>query len=137
VAAEPRGDLDRVEVDAPLDLAFQGVVRLIVSGIAEQANFGFEAMDDLQLAIERLLAEAAGDGRVKISFELGEGRVRTRIGPLREGRLAAALQEPDGDAGGMLPLARILSAVVDSYGVEPAADGQIVVRLEKLGTPRP
>jgi anti-sigma regulatory factor (Ser/Thr protein kinase) len=136
VTAEARDALERVEVDAPLDLAFQGVVRLIVSGIAEQANFGFEAMDDLQLAIERLLAEAGGDGRVKISFELGDGSVRTRIGPLREGRLTAALQETDGEAG-TLPLARILSAVVDSFGVEPAIDGQIVVRLEKLGTPRP
>jgi hypothetical protein len=79
MAAEPRGGVERVEVDAPLDLAFHGVVRLIVSGIAEQANFGFEAMDDLQLAIERLLAETACEGRVKISFELGDGSVRTRI----------------------------------------------------------
>jgi anti-sigma regulatory factor (Ser/Thr protein kinase) len=136
VTAEAHDDVERVEVDAPLDLAFQGVVRLIVSGIAEQANFGFEAMDDLQLAIERLLAEAGGDGRVKISFELADGSVRTRIGPLREGPLTAALQEPEAEAG-TLPLARILSAVVDSFGVEPATDGQIVVRLEKLGTPRP
>lgn len=136
MTAEARDGLERVEVDAPLDLAFQGVVRLIVSGIAEQANFGFEAMDDLQLAIERLLAEAGGDGRVKISFELGDGSVRTRIGPLREGPVTAALQDPDGEAG-TLPLARILSAVVDSFGVEPATDGQIVVSLEKLGTPRP
>lgn len=136
MTAEARAALERVEVDTPLDLAFHGVVRLIVSGITEQANFGFEAMDDLQLAIERLLAEAGGDGRVKISFELGDGSVRTRIGPLREGRLAEALQEPEGHAG-TLPLAQILSAVVDSFGVEPAIDGQIVVRLEKLGTPRP
>jgi hypothetical protein len=135
VSAERSDGHELVEVDTPLDLAFHGVVRLIVSGIAEQANFGFEAMDDLQLAIERLLAEAGGDGRVKISFELAPGSVRTRIGPLREGSLAAALQESDGE-GGALPLARILSAVVDSFGVEPATDGQIVVRLEKLGTPR-
>lgn len=136
MSAEQRGSVDRVEIDAPLDLAFQGVVRLVVGGIAEQANFGFEAMDDLQLAIERLLAETGSDGRVKISFELGDGAVRTRIGPLREGNLAAALQETDGETG-TLSLARILSAVVDSFGVEPATDGQIVVRLEKLGTPRP
>jgi len=135
MTAEPRGELERVEIDAPLDLAFQGVVRLVVGGIAEQADFGFEAMDDLQLAIERLLAETGGDGRVKISFELGDGVVRTRIGPLREGRLTAALQEQNGDPG-TLSLARILSAVVDSFGVEPAEDGQIVVRLEKLGPPR-
>ena len=136
MTAEPRDTFERVEIDAPLDLAFQGVVRLIVGGIAEQANFGFEAMDDLQLAIERLLAETGGDGRVKISFELDDGVVRTWIGPLREGNLAAALQETNSEPG-TLSLARILSAVVDSFGVEPAADGQIVVRLEKLGTPRP
>lgn len=136
MTAEPVEQFEQVEIDAPLDLAFQGVVRLIVGGIAEQADFGFEAMDDLQLAIERLLAETGGDGRVRISFELGDGVVRTRVGPLREGRLATALQESNGDPG-TLSLARILSAVVDSFGVEPAGDGQIVVRLEKLGLPRP
>ena len=135
MSVESGDGVERVEVDTPLDLAFHGVVRLLVSGIAEQADFGFEAMDDLQLAIERLLAEAGGDGRVKISFDIGRGSVRTRIGPLREGSLASALRESDGEAG-TLPLARILSAVVDSFGVEPATDGQIVVRLEKLGTPR-
>jgi anti-sigma regulatory factor (Ser/Thr protein kinase) len=137
MAAEPvaRTASERVELEAPLDFAFQGVIRLIVGGIAEQAQFGYEAMDDLQLAIERLLAEAGGDGRVTISFELGDGAVRTRIGPLREGRLAELLQEPDGDAG-TLTLRRILSTVVDSFGVEQAADGQIVIRMEKLGIPR-
>jgi hypothetical protein len=135
VAAERDGQLERVEVEIPLDLAFQGVVRMIVGGVAEQASFGFEAMDDLQLAIERLLAEAGEEERVKISFELADGGVRARVGPLAQGRLAAALTEPDGD--GTLSLARVLAAVVDSFGVEPAPDGQIVVRLEKLGTPRP
>jgi hypothetical protein len=125
---------ERVELEAPLDFAFQGVVRLIVGGIAEQASFGFEAMDDLQLAIERLLAETGGDGRVKLSFEISDGGVRARIGPLGEQRLADVLQEPEGDAG-TLTLRRILSTVVDSFGVEEAGDGQIVVRLEKLGTP--
>jgi len=125
---------ERVEVEAPLDIAYQGVIRLIVGGVAEQASFGFEAMDDLQLAIERLLAETGGDGRVNLSFELSDGGVRTRIGPLREQRLADALQQADGETG-TLSLRRILSTVVDSYGVEESGDGQIVVRLEKLGTP--
>jgi anti-sigma regulatory factor (Ser/Thr protein kinase) len=126
---------ERVEIEAPLDTAFQGVVRLVVGGIAEQAGLGYEAMDDLQLALERLLAETGGEGRVRISFDVGDGAVRTRVGPLRELQLAAALQEPDGDTG-TLTLRRILATVVDSFGVEEAADGQIVVRLEKLGTPR-
>jgi hypothetical protein len=127
---------ERIDLDAPLDFAFQGVVRLVAGGVAEQAALGFEAMDDLQLAIERLLAETGGDGRVRISFEIGDEGIRTRIGPLREQPLAAALQEPDGNTG-TLTLRRILATVVDSFGVEQAGDGQIVVRLEKLGPPRP
>jgi hypothetical protein len=134
--AERRDAIEVVEIDAPLDLAFQGVVRLIVGGVAEQADFGYEAMDDLQLAVERLLAETGQEGRVKISFELGNGGVRTRIGPLGEGSLTAALQDGD-DETGKLTLRRVLATVVDSFGVEPASEGQIVVRLEKLGPARP
>lgn len=122
---------DLIGLEAPLDGAFGPVVRLIVGGVAERASLGFEEMDDLQLAIERLLAEAAGQGRVAMSFELGPGHIRTRIGPLREGGLAEALQDPD-ESPGTLTLARILSTVVDSYGVEKADGGQIVVRLEKV-----
>ncbi len=131
MASEPRAGNDRIEVEAPLDPSLRGVFRLVVAGIAEQASFGFEEMDDLQLAIERLLAEAGSEGRVGVSFEISPEGIRTRVGPLPEGRLAEALQEPEA-APGTLTLNRILSTVVDSFGVEPADDGQIVVRLEKL-----
>lgn len=124
---------DRIALEAPLDAAFGPVVRLIVGGIAERADFGFEAMDDLQLAIERLLAEAGSDGRVSMTFDLVPGRIRVRVGPLREAGLSGALQDPD-NTPGQLTLGRILDTVVDSYGVDDAADGEIVVRLEKLVT---
>jgi len=122
---------DRIALEAPLDETFGPVVRLVVGGIAERANFGFEAMDDLQLAIERLLAEAGSDGRVTITFDLAPGRIRVRIGPLHETGLADALQESDVTPGS-LTLSRILDTVVDSFGVDDATDGEIVVRLEKL-----
>jgi hypothetical protein len=123
---------DQITFQAPLDGAFRPVVRLIVGGIAERANFGFEAMDDLQLAIERLLVEAGSDGQVELSFELREDGIRTNVGPLHEKGLAEALQAPDSRPGS-LSLGRILSTVVDSYGVQEVSGGDIVVRLEKLG----
>jgi hypothetical protein len=122
---------DRISFDAPLDGAFRPVVRLIVGGIAERANFGFEAMDDLQLAVERLLVESGSDGRVHLSFELRDDGIRTRIGPLRERGLKEALQ--DRAAPSTLSLGRILSTVVDAYGVEEVSGGELFVRLEKLG----
>lgn len=122
---------ERISLEAPLDGAFGSVVRLIVGGISERASFGFEAMDDLQLAIERLLAEAGTDGRVRMSFDIAPGGIRARIGPLRQQGLADALQDPD-VAPGRLTLGTVLATVVDSYGLEDAADGNIIVRLEKL-----
>lgn len=123
----------RFQLEAPLAPDFQPVVRLIIGGIAEQVDFGFEEIDDLQLAVERLLAEAGRSGTVSLSFDVDEGRVRARVGPLNERSIAVALQEDS--PPGELTLRRILQTVVDSFGVEEAADGRIVVRLEKLRGP--
>jgi anti-sigma regulatory factor (Ser/Thr protein kinase) len=122
---------ERIELEAPLSRDFQAVIRLIIGGIAERVDFAFEEIDDLQLAVERLLAEAGQAGSVGLSFEVGEARIRTRVGPLPERALAEALR--DGETRpGVLTLRRILQTVVDSFGVEQADDGRIVVRLEKL-----
>ena len=121
---------ERIELEAPLSGDFQAVIRLIIGGIAERVDFAFEEIDDLQLAVERLLAEVGQAGSVALSFEVGEGRIRTRVGPLPE-RALAALRDGD-QRPGVLTLRRILQTVVDSFGVEQVDDGQIVVRLEKL-----
>jgi 2-keto-3-deoxy-6-phosphogluconate aldolase len=122
---------ERIDLEAPLSGDFQAVVRLIIGGIAERVDFAFEEIDDLQLAVERLLAEAGTIGSVQLSFEVGANGIRTRVGPLSEHKVAEALR--DGDAmPGELTLRRILQTVVDSFGVDEADDGRIVVRLEKV-----
>jgi hypothetical protein len=121
----------RIELEAPLGGDFQAVVRLIIGGIAERVDFAFEEIDDLQLAVERLLAEAGPEGSVEMSFEVVGDGIRTRVGPLRERAIAEALA--DGDVHpGQLTLKRILQTVVDSFGVEESDAGGVVVRLEKV-----
>jgi anti-sigma regulatory factor (Ser/Thr protein kinase) len=122
---------ERIDLVAPLSGDFQAVVRLIIGGIAERVDFAFEEIDDLQLAVERLLAEAGTIGSVRLSFAVGVDGIRTRVGPLSEHKVAEALR--DGDAmPGELTLRRILQTVVDSFGVDESDDGRIVVRLEKV-----
>jgi hypothetical protein len=121
---------DRIELEAPVSGDFQAVVRLIVGGIAERIDLGFADVDDLQLAVERLLAATSASPTVKMSFEVGDKSIRTRVGPLQEAAMAAALQRES--APGELTLRRILQTVVDSFGVEQAADGRVVIRLEKV-----
>ncbi len=125
------GRSELIELEAPLAGDFQAVVRLIIGAIGERVDFGFEEIDDLQLAVERLLAEAGSEGSVRLSFEVRAGGIRTRVGPLSERAVADALR--DGDARpGELTLKRILQTVVDSFGVDDVAGERIVVRLEKL-----
>jgi hypothetical protein len=123
---------ERIDLEAPLAGDFHAVVRLIIGGIAERVDFAFEEIDDLQLAVERLLAEAGTIGSVQLSFEVGPNGIRTRVGPLSEHKVAEALRDGEGAATGELTLRRILQTVVDSFGVDEADDGRIVVRLEKL-----
>jgi len=125
------GNAERIELEAPLSRDFQAVVRLIIGGIAERVDFAFEEIDDLQLAVERLLAEAGRVGSVCMSFEVVNGGIRTRVGPLSERAVADALKD-GAQRPGELTLRRILQTVVDSFGVEESDDGSIVVRLEKL-----
>ena len=121
---------ERIELTAPVGPAWEAVIRMVLGGIADRLDLGFDQLDDLQLAVERLLAEGDPQNPVTLSFEIHGGGVRTRIGPLRDVALAEALQGPEPPPG-VLTLPRILSTVVDSYGVEDAADGKLVVRLEK------
>jgi hypothetical protein len=121
---------DRIELVTPIGRQWDPVIRLVLGGIADRLDLGFEELDDLQLAVERLLADARFDDRVTLSFEILDKSVRLRIGPLLTGAVADALQQPDARPG-ELTLGRILQTVVDSYGVEKVEEGHMVVRLEK------
>src|SRR3954466_11972249 len=127
---------DKIELITPVGRAWEPVIRMVLGGIADRLDLGFDELDDLQLAVERLPAEGDPPGPgppqdpVTLSFELMASGVRTRVGPLRDAALATALQGPP-PGPGELTLPRILQTVVDSYGVEEVADGHLVVRLEK------
>ena len=122
---------DRIQLVTPAGRAWEPVIRLVLGGIAERLQLGFDELDDLQLAVERLLAEAGTrEAPVSLSFEIGQRGVRTRIGGLQERAVADALQGPQ--PAGELTLRRILETVVDSFGIEEAADGKLLVRLEKI-----
>lgn len=123
-----------IDLETPVDHPWHPVVRLVLGGIADRLNLGFEDLDDLQLAVERLLIEAGSQDTVRVTVELHDHSLRTRVGPLRERAIAEALQGPE-EQPGELGLRRILETVVDSFGVEEFEEGELVVRLEKVVKP--
>src|ERR687890_2456320 len=126
---------DSIELTLPAGREWHAVARLVLGGIADRMNLPFEDLDDLQLAVERLLVEAASQQTVRLRIDVVDQGVRVGVGPLAERALADALQGPDA-APGELTLRRILQTVVDSFGVEELEEGGIVVRLQKAARGR-
>jgi hypothetical protein len=121
---------EAIELTLPAGREWHAVARLVLGGVADRLNLSFEDLDDLQLAVERLLVEAASQDTVQMRIEVVDHGIRVGVGPLVERTIADALQGPDAGPG-ELTLRRILQTVVDSFGVEEHADGGIVVRLQK------
>lgn len=121
---------ESIELTLPVGREWHAVARLVLGGVADRVNLPFEDLDDLQLAVERLLVEAASQETVRLRIDVVDHGVRVGVGPLGERALADALQGPDA-APGELTLRRILQTVVDSFGVEELEEGGIVVRLQK------
>ncbi len=123
---------DVIELVTPVGREWQPVFRLVLGGVADRVGLGFEQLDDVQLAVERLLAEGARgeDERVRLVIELADGALRLRLGPLRSKPIKAALEGAPPNPG-ELTLRRILETVVDSFSVEEGADGEVSVALEQ------
>ena len=121
---------ETIELTLPAGREWHAVARLVLGGVADRLNLSFEDLDDLQLAVERLLVEAASQDTVMLRIDVVDHGVRVGVGPLAERTIADALQGPDAQPG-ELTLRRILQTVVDSFGVEEYPEGGIVVRLQK------
>jgi hypothetical protein len=130
--SSPAADL--VELVTPVGREWDSVARLVLAGIGDRIGLSVEELDDLQLALERLLHETGpADPEVRVLFELeGDGQVRLRVGPLRELAVMGSLRSAEAVPAG-LGLRRILETVVDSFAVEDGPDGGVLVDLEKHG----
>ncbi len=125
---------ERVELELPLARDWVGVVRIVMGGIGERLELRFDELDDVQLAVERLLDEAAPasadtEARVTIAFELDPERLRVQIGPLAAAGVGPALEQES--QPGEFGLRRVLETVVDSFDVVDGGDGRSFVSLEK------
>ena len=65
---------DRIELTTPVGRAWDPVIRLVLGGIADRLDLGFDELDDLQLAVERLLAEARFEDRVTLDRSRSSSR---------------------------------------------------------------
>jgi hypothetical protein len=96
---------------------YLGVARLVTAGVAARLDLPFEAVDDLQLAVELVLAGAfAADQEPTVAFAT-DGRLLTvAIMPVEENTLATTRAAYAG--GESLTLGKLLERLVDGVVAE-------------------
>jgi serine/threonine-protein kinase RsbW len=120
--------VDTIEVTVPNERHLFHVARLVVGGLAARLDLTYEQIDDLQLAVETVLAREAEDGgQVTLAIEVGERSLELRIGPLHAAPLAADLDSAQDDG---LGLGRLLSTLVERVETVER-DGAAWLLLEK------
>ena len=116
---------DEITLVLPAQEDFHQIARLVVGGLAARLELTYEQLEDLQVALEALLACRDDDGDISIGIAVDDSRVRTTVGPFADGAL---VELDDDDAG--LGLRRVLETVSDTLEVDHR-DGGAWVELSK------
>lgn len=103
----------------PAERRYLGVVNLVLGGLGSRLDLPYAQVDDLQLAVDSVLAQAdpSGGGTLTVEVDVDDGRLTLRLGPLADGGAS--------DDG----LARVLRPLVASSQVLDR-DGREWMQLE-------
>ena len=121
---------EAIILTVPFERPYQGVVRLVLGGLAARLDLPYEALEDVQLAVETILgndAYAAGE-EVSVEVHVDGSTLAVTVGPLEPGALEHDLAASDDVQG--VALGRLLSATMGEHEVE-ARDGQGWLRMRK------
>jgi len=121
---------DTVRLTMPKEDAYYGVAHLVVGGLASRLEFTYEHLEDLQLALDGVLANGKYiEGEtVTIELRVRPDGVELRAGPVAETLRVDLEREVSEDEG--VGLGRLLDTVAEEVGVE-AVDETTWLRLEK------
>jgi hypothetical protein len=79
--------MDTILLTIPAERRFLGVVNLVLGGLGSRLDLSFERVDDLQLAVDSVLAQGdpSSSGTLTVEVDVEEGRLVVRAGPLVDG----------------------------------------------------
>ncbi|HEX9417056.1 MAG TPA: hypothetical protein VF895_10165 [Gaiellaceae bacterium] len=117
--------MDEIVLTLPRERPFFGVAHLVLGGLAARLNLTFEHLEDLQLALDSLLAQHDGGSEVTLRLRIGADTIEAEVGPFGDS-LRVELERQETGVG----LRRILDVVVDSVELGEQ-DGSAWVTLTK------
>ena len=107
---------DEITLTIPRDPDFLRVAHLVIGGLAVRLNLTIENLEDMQIAVDAVLAESEVDDDVTMTLCLRNQELETTLSPV-DGHVRARFEHEDaGDAA--LGLRRVLGTVVDDVAFE-------------------
>jgi hypothetical protein len=121
---------DEVTLVIPADEDFLPIVHLVVGGLAVRLDLTMDTLEDLQVALDALLArrDDVGDMHVRIGFD--DEVVRATVGPLP----LQVRDDLERDADG-IGLRRVLETVCDTFEIEERGGEGWVELSKRTGAP--
>ena len=118
---------DEIRLVIPAQEDFRPIAHLVAGGLASRHELTYDDLEDLQVAIEAVLALRDDDGELTIVLSAADGVLRASLGPFPAG---AAEAEESQDGG--LDLERVLGTVCDTHSVETRDDGAWVELTKRI-----
>lgn len=109
---------EEIRLVIPAEEDFRPIVRLVTGGLASRLDVTYDDLEDIQIAVDAVLALRDDDGDVTVVLNAEPGTVRVAIGPFEP----EALDPSDTPEGG-LDLKLVLEAVCDTHEFESRDDG--------------
>ena len=103
--------MDRISLSVPPTPEFHGTLRLVVGGIGARSQLGYEQVNELQLAVEGVVAHRRPSrSAIVVQAEVDDRSVSILVGPF----------EPEDDPAGI----RVTERLVGSVRVISLEDGE-------------
>ena len=126
---------DTVTLRVPREPSYRSLLHLVLGGIASRGDMSVDALDDLQLAVDNLLAEDQSVGEdVVMSVSLGDDVVCITIEALTDTYLRHSLANRPLAAGmqdARIDMCVLLDSLVDGYAIHDRENGVYAVELRK------
>lgn len=127
---------DSVRLEVPRETGFLSLLHLVLGGIGIRRSLSFDDLDDLQLAVDNVLAEDTPAGGVlSMAVTISEQALAVRLEPLRNRDLRMTLAQgavPPEAQGRCIDICLLLRSLVDEYSVSDLDDGVYALDLRKL-----
>jgi hypothetical protein len=117
---------DEIRLIIPAEEDFRPIAHLVTGGLAMRLDVTYDDLDDVQVAIEALLALRDDSDELVVSLAADDGVLHAALGPFPPEKVHPA------DSEGGLDLDRVLETVCDTHEVEEREGGAWVELTKRI-----